>query len=65
MWPKATNVLEEFARWACAPHFFDWGGEGAMVCLCPPLLTPHFHYFPLGNFLVDNFNKRIQMAVIK
>ena len=33
------------ARGACVPHFFDWGG-GAVVCLCPPLLTPHF-YFPL------------------
>ena len=39
----------------------------------PPLLTPHF-YFPLElfgifhipiNYLVDNFNKLTQMAVIK
>ena len=59
-------------------HFFDWGGGGAMVCLCPPLLSPHF-YFPLElyvyitltnnvlsfNYLVDNFNKLTQMAVSK
>ena len=31
------------ARGACAPTFLI---GGAMVCLCPPLLTPHF-YFPL------------------
>ena len=40
MWPKATNVLEEF--------YYHWrrgrGGGGAMVCLCPPLLTPHFYF---------------------
>ena len=56
MWPKATvNVLEEFyCGWearggggggASAPTFLIVGG-GSMVCLCPPLLTPHF-YFPL------------------
>ena len=46
MWPKATNVLEEFYyHWRTgwwAGHFFDRGG--AMVCLCPPLLTPHFYF---------------------
>ena len=26
--------------------FLGGGGGGAMVCLCPPLLTPHFK-FPL------------------
>ena len=32
MCPKATNVLEEFARWACAPHLFDLGvGAGGGV----------------------------------
>ena len=32
---------------ACAPQrFWMGGGGGAMVWLCPPLLTPHF-YFPL------------------
>ena len=36
------------ARGACAPHFFDWGGNGIIVPPPPPhtLLTPHF-YFPL------------------
>ena len=57
MWPKATNVLEEFYyHWRrkrgkgrhVPPSFLirGGGGGGAMVCLCPPLLIPHF-YFPL------------------
>ena len=33
-------------RGMCPPPLFFIGGGGAMVCLCPPLLTPHF-YFPL------------------
>ena len=32
--------------WGHVPPTFLIGGGGAMVCLCPPLLTPHF-YFPL------------------
>ena len=55
------------------------GRGGAMVCLCPPpLLTPlelyvyitlrnnylKKNYIPI-NYLVDNFNKLTQMAVIK
>ena len=38
------------------PHFFAWGG--AMVCLCPPLFTPHF-YFSLELYvyikLINNY----------
>ena len=42
-----TGVGSGGSRGACAPphtHTFLIGG--AIVCLCPPLLTPHF-YFPL------------------
>ena len=53
------------------PPTYLIGGGGAMVCLWPPLLTPHF-YFPLElyvyipiNYLVDNFNNLTQMAVSK
>ena len=28
----------------CPPPTFLIGGGGAMVCLCPPLLTPHFYF---------------------
>ena len=54
---------------------------GVCVCLRPPLLTPHFYFplelyvyitltnnylhFSYTNYLVDNFNKLTQMAVIK
>ena len=57
------------------PHFFDWRGKGMFVP--PPLLTPHF-YFPLelyvyitltnnnlAFYLLYNYNKLTQMAVIK
>ena len=43
MWPKATNVLEEF--------YYHWrrrggGGGGELYVCAPHFLSPHF-YFPL------------------
>ena len=35
-----TGVGSGWARGACAPHFFDWGG--AIVCLCRSTFNPTF-----------------------
>ena len=47
MWPKTTNV---FFITGVGSGGGGGGGGGvwgwALVCLCPPLLTPHF-YFPV------------------
>ena len=65
---------------ASAPHFFDWGGNGMFVppTFNPTFLFSTwiirlyntdkqlFGIFHISiNYLVDNFNKLIQMAVIK
>ena len=56
MWPKATNVLDEFYYHWRRKRWEGGGGGGEGVGMCPPLigggaivpptLTPHF-YFPL------------------